>query len=492
MNQVQEKSKTYAHFIGVGGAGMSALALVLLQRGLRVSGSDLKESRYTRMLEAAGLELHIGHDAKQLGDPDVVVVSTAIPESNPELREARLRNLPVWQRAQMLAEITKDSTAIAVAGTHGKTSTSSMLANTLEVLGLNPGFCIGGEVEAFSANARDGAGQPFVVEADESDGSFVWLKPQLAIITNLEPEHVDHYESFDELIQVFETFVDRIYDDGVLIACGDDPELMELAKNSKKSLISYGCGTDCDIRYSKIVPFEGKPGSNFLISYQGETYPASITLPGSHMVANATAVFAAAIQLGINPKKAAEALGTFQGVRRRFEFLGQFDGVSIVDDYGHHPTEIEATLAGAKDLAYKRTIVVFQPHRYTRTQAFEKEFGYAFDHADLIILTDVFSGGEAPIPGISGRTVVNSILEHNSKAQVVWLPRKQSLSAFLCACTRPGDLLITMGAGDVTTVGPEFVREQLERKNSNKSALSEFVAATVDGTCVDPDDTHAG
>jgi len=473
MTTSYDNQSSYAHFIGAGGAGMSALALVLAQRGLKVTGSDLKESRYTRTLQSAGIPICIGHEASNLKDPEIVVVSTAIPESNPELKEARRRNLPVWQRAQMLAEITKDATTVAVAGTHGKTSTSSMLANSLEVLGKNPGFCIGGEVEAFSANAREGSGELFVVEADESDGSFVWLAPQIAIITNLEPEHVDHYESYEELEQVFEDFVGRIGDGGVLIACADDPELMDLAGRSGKSVISYGKCSNSDICFSEVRPLEGRPGSTFLIKYQGEQYLASITLPGEHMASNATAVFAAAVALGIEPGRAADALGSFQGVRRRFEFLGKSEGVSIVDDYGHHPTEIAATLKGAKDLGYKRTVVVFQPHRYSRTQAFEREFGSAFDCADLIILTDVFSGGEAPIPGITGRTVVNSVLEHNPQAQLVWLPRRQSLTSFLSTCLRPGDLLITMGAGDVTGVGPEFLREQSERAASTSSASAE-------------------
>ena len=472
MEADKKEQTVYAHFIGVGGAGMSALALVLLQRGAKVTGSDLKESRYTRTLQAAGMDVCIGHDATHLGSaarsPKIVVVSTAIPETNPELKEARRRNLPVWQRAQMLAEITKDLTTIAVAGTHGKTSTSSMLANTLEVMGQNPGFCIGGEVEAFAANAREGAGNLYVVEADESDGSFVWLAPRIAIITNLEPEHVDHYESYAELEQVFADFIGRIEDDGILIACGDDKELMELGQLSGKKLLSYGAGQHCDIRYFDVKPFTGRPGSDFCISYKGKIYRASITLPGDHMVSNATAVFAAAVSLGLDPQVAAEALGSFQGVRRRFEFLGEYAGVSIVDDYGHHPTEIEATLKGAKDLGYKRTVVVFQPHRYSRTQAFEREFGTAFKDADLIVLSDVFSSGEAPIPGISGRTIVNSILEYNPDAQVVWLPRRKSLSDYLCAHTRSGDLLITMGAGDITTLGPELKRELSERELSLK------------------------
>ncbi|MCL2680581.1 MAG: UDP-N-acetylmuramate--L-alanine ligase [Coriobacteriia bacterium] len=460
----------YAHFIGVGGAGMSALALVLLQRGVSVTGSDLKESRYTRELQRNGMDVCIGHDAKQLGNPEIVVVSTAIPEANPELKEARQRKLPIWQRAQMLAELTKDATTLAVAGTHGKTSTSSMLANALDNLNFDPGFCIGGEVEAFSANARQGSGELFVIEADESDGSFVWLRPAIAIITNLEAEHAEHYATYADLEKAFVEFVQRLKDEGTLIVCADDDSLMQLAHASGKQILSYGRAADSTVRYSDVQPLCDRPGSNFLIHYQGKHYPASITLPGEHMAANATAVFAAAVTLGACPELTASALGNFQGVRRRFEFVGQIDDISIVDDYGHHPTEITATLAGARDLGYRRIVVVFQPHRYTRTQAFAREFGTAFDHADLVILTDVFSSGEAPIPGISGRTVVNSVLEHDASTQIVWLPRKQILPDYLCRALRPGDLLITMGAGDVTAVGPEFMREK-ELRAAGKQSL---------------------
>lgn len=477
MNTYSGDKSAYAHFIGVGGAGMSALALVLLQRGVKITGSDMKESRYTRKLQAAGMDVCIGHDASNVGNPEIVVISTAISEEkNPELREARRRNLPVWKRAQMLAEITKDAATLAVAGTHGKTSTSSMLANSLEELGKEPGFCIGGEVGAFSANAREGSGELYVVEADESDGSFVWLKPHIAVITNLKPEHVDHYDSYEQLEQVFVDFMNRVSDDGLLVVCGDDEELLELSTQSGRPVLSYGASEHCDIRYSNFKPFTGKAGSSFSIEYEGQSYPASITLPGEHMASNATAVFAVLVSLGIDPNEAAGALGSFQGVRRRFEFVGECAGVSIVDDYGHHPTEIAATLKGAKDLDYQRIVVVFQPHRYSRTQAFEEEFGSAFDCADLIILTDIFSSGETPIPGVSGRTIVNSILEHKPDAQVVWLPRRKNLSDYLCAHTRAGDLLITMGAGDITGLGSEFVQDRTEREAQSMRASKVFAA----------------
>jgi len=252
--------------------------------------------------------------------------------------------------------------------------------------------------------------------------------------------------------------------DGTLIVCGDDADLMELVQRSDRTILSYGKSADCDVRYSEVCPLGKRPGSNFVIEYEGLRYLASITLPGEHMASNATAVFASAISLGADPASTAAALAAFQGVRRRFEFVGEVDGVTVVDDYGHHPTEIAATLTGAKDLDHQRVVVVFQPHRYSRTQAFKREFGQAFESADLIVLTDVFSSGETPIPGVSGRTIVNSILEHDASAQIVWLPRKQSLPDYLCKTLRPGDLLITMGAGDVTAVGPEFIRESSERK----------------------------
>ncbi|MDR1776080.1 MAG: UDP-N-acetylmuramate--L-alanine ligase [Actinomycetes bacterium] len=459
------KHRVYAHFIGVGGAGMSGLALVLLQRGRHVTGSDMKESRFTHELADAGMTVAIGHDAANLPDDvGVVVVSTAIPETNPELREARRRNIPVWQRARMLAHLTEGIPTVAVAGTHGKTSTSSMLASSLGDIGADPGFCIGGQVSAYGTNAAQGAGRLFVVEADESDGSFIHLTPHIALITNIERDHVDHYGSIDDIRQAFRDFIALLDAGGVVLACGDDADLLELVRASGKPYVTYGCGSGCDVRFSD-VKREGL-GSRFTVQFAdvarlgaaaGNTVQAGITLPGVHMVSNATSVLAACALLGLDVPAAAAALAQFAGVHRRFELVGEHDGVTVIDDYGHHPTEIAATLGGIKQLGFERLVVVFQPHRYSRTEAFLDQFADAFVDADLVVLMDVYSAGEAPIPGVSGRSIVEKILEHHPRARVAWLPRRETVAPWLAGVLRAGDALITMGAGDITGIGPEYL-----------------------------------
>jgi UDP-N-acetylmuramate--alanine ligase len=464
-------SAPYAHFIGVGGAGMSALALVLLQRGIAVSGSDMKESRYTRELEDNGMTVCIGHDAANVGDPDVVVISTAIPETNPELIAARERGLEVWPRAKMLAYLTEDDTTIAVAGTHGKTSTSSMLASVLSDIGAEPSFCIGGQVGAFGANAVHGSGDYFVVEADESDGSFVHLSPHIAVITNLEADHIDHYGSLDAIKDAFAAFMQRVDADGTLVVCGDDEALLALARQSGRRVLTYGASDTCDIRYSNIK--RKGVGSTFEVTLAPRTAASSrpnkdnqpltetihtgITLPGEHMVSNATSVLAVAALLGLDLNAVADALTHFKGVRRRFELIAEVGGVTIVDDYGHHPTEIAATLAGIRALDFKRSVVVFQPHRYSRTEAFLAQFATAFADADRVILMDVYSAGEAPIPGVSGRSIVEAVLNHDPRAQVAYFPHRVDIARYLGKALLPGDVLITMGAGDVTGIGPEYL-----------------------------------
>jgi UDP-N-acetylmuramate--alanine ligase len=392
----------------------------------------------------------------------------------------------------MLAEITKAAYTVAVAGTHGKTSTSSMLASLLAAPSpgpdANPGFCIGGEVLVVGANARQGSGELFVVEADESDGSFVRLKPHVALITNLEADHVDHYGSLEDIQQAFADFMQRVDADGTLVVCGDDEALLALARASGRRVVSYGAASGCDVRYTDIV--RACKGSDFKLCaseellavfspkeagdiagdphapeggecVQGETIQqveAHIALPGEHMVANACGAVATAVVLGFDFEQAARALAEFCGVRRRFDWVGEEAGITIVDDYAHHPTEIAATLRGARDLGFERIVVVFQPHRYSRTQAFVREFADAFQDADHLILLDIYSSGEAPIPGISGRTILEAVLERHPRTQASWLPRRLDVSSYLAQVLRAGDLLITMGAGDVTGVGSEYLR----------------------------------
>jgi UDP-N-acetylmuramate--alanine ligase len=403
----------YAHFIGVGGAGMSGIALVLHQRGVRVTGSDMKESRYSRALVQAGIPVHIGHDARNVGDPEVVVVSTAIPERNPELAAARERGIDVWPRARMLAHLAEERKTVAVAGTHGKTSTSSMIATMLTGMGLRPTFLIGGEVDGLNTNAANGTGEHYVVEADESDGSFVHLDPCVALVTNVEADHLDHYEGIEQIEDTFREFMSRTSGDGTLVVCGDDERLVAIARQVERPIVTYGFAQSCDVRCT----VRERSGLGFVVDVAiGPT--ASIVevrtgVPGRHMVCNATAAIAAAYVLGLDCEEAARSLSAFTGVRRRFDVIGEIAGVTVVDDYAHHPTEVKATLAAASELGYERVWALFQPHRYSRTQALAAEFGDSFTHADRVVLMDVYSAGEAPIPGVGGRTILESTLNRH-------------------------------------------------------------------------------
>lgn len=452
----------YAHFIGVGGAGMSGLALVLHQRGVAVSGSDMKESRYSRALVRAGVDVSVGHDAGNLGDPQIVVVSTAIPERNPELAEARRRGIEVWPRARMLAHLAGDLRTLAIAGTHGKTSTSSMVATMLSNMGLDPSFLIGGEVDGIDANAAHGTGDHYVVEADESDGSFVFLDPFIAVVTNIEADHLDHYASLDEIERTFVEFMGRTARDGALVVGGDQPHLVELASSVGRRVVTYGFAPECDVRCE--MGERSGLGCVFTTTFpDGRVVSCSSRVPGKHMVANAAASLAVAYALGLDVEAAAEALSGFTGVRRRFDLVGEVDGVTVVDDYAHHPTEVRVTLEGAAGLGYGRVWALFQPHRYSRTEAFADDFGVAFDHADHIVLMDVYSAGEPPIPGVSGKSIVDAVLRSRPRSGVAYLPHRTDVVPYLASRVRPGDLVMTMGAGDVTSIGPELASALRER-----------------------------
>ncbi len=448
----------YAHFIGIGGAGVSGLARVLRERGFTVTGSDLKASRYATALEECGVRVSIGHSASNLGDPEVVVVSSAIPETNPELVAARERGIPVWQRARMLAHLAGDDVTLTVAGTHGKTTTSSMLAMALDSIGADPTFLIGGELNDMGANARCGSGGYYVVEADESDGSFLYMTPHVSIITNMEADHLDHYGSFEAIVETFAEFIGRTDADGVVVACADDPGLVALAReNARGRVLTYGLAEDADVRCRDLV--RQGIGHSFVVTFpDGSEVPVSIAVPGRHMVVNATGVLAAVWSLGLDVTRAAEALARFGGVRRRFDRVGEVSGVMVVDDYAHHPTEVKATLAGAREAGFERIWVVFQPHRYSRTEALGADFGAAFGDADRVVLMDVYSAGEAPIPGVSGKTVLDALLLNDARAQAAYFPHRGDVEGYLAERARPGDLIMTMGAGDVTTIGPELVR----------------------------------
>lgn len=449
-----------AHFIGIGGAGMSSIALVLHERGFAVSGSDLKTSRYIRQLNRAGLDIHIGHKAETIDavKPDVVVVSTAIPETNPELVRARELGIPVWHRAKMLSALGYGYTTVAAAGTHGKTTTSSMVATMLDRMGLDPSFLIGGIVEGYDTNGRCGSSEYFVVEADESDSSFLYLNPHVVIVTNVEADHMDHYSSLEEIEDTFCAFMNLVGEDGHVIVCGEDPRLVELAHSTGKHVLTYGEVEGCDITCTPIAS-KHVLGSTFMVKLpNGDTREVSIkNNPGRHNMLNATAALTAAYVLDVDTAKAAEALSTFEGARRRFTHVGDVNGVTLVDDYGHHPTEVKATLHAAKSLDFAQVDVVFQPHRYTRLQALCDDFVQAFADADNVILIDVFPAGETPIPGVTSKMLADKIRAAHPEKSVYYAADHTALMELLDTVAKPQHLLITMGAGDVTTVGPDYL-----------------------------------
>lgn len=466
MKGVTVTNAVYAHFIGIGGAGVSGLARVLHDRGITVTGSDLRASRYATALEESGVRVYIGHAAENLGDPEVVVVSTAIPDSNPELIAARERGIPVWPRARMLAHLAGGDKTLAVAGTHGKTTTSSMLATVLGGMNLDPTFLIGGELNDIGANARCGSGGYYVVEADESDGSFLFMNPFLSIITNMEADHLDHYGSFEEIVETFAEFIEKTDPAGVVVVSADDPGLTALAlERSPSRVVTYGFSDGADVRCSALER-EGL-GHRFTVTFPDGTHvPALVRVPGEHNVVNATGVLAGLWALGLDPAAAVGPLSGFEGVRRRFDHIGEVGGVLVVDDYAHHPTEVRATLKGARAAGFERILVVFQPHRYSRTQALVDDFGACFEHADRVVLMDVYGAGETPIPGVSGKTLVDAMLQTNPRAEVAYFPHRGDIESYVASRVRSGDLVLTMGAGDVTTVGPELVRAIAARGDS--------------------------
>ena len=467
MTEVSSNAKIEsAHFIGIGGAGMSGIALVLHERGCKVTGSDLKASHYVRELEDAGIEVHVGHEAATIDAvmPQVIVTSTAIPETNPEVLRARELGIPIWPRAKMLSYLSNDALTVAVAGTHGKTTTSSMVATMLDKLGLDPSFLIGGVVEGYDTNGKNGDGGYFVCEADESDGSFLYLNPNVVVVTNIEADHLDHYGTLENIEKTFCKFMDLVGEKGTVIINGDNPHYAELARSTGRRVVTYGFDESCDY---VCLPEDThhKIESNFSVATpsHGDVHVTIAANPGRHNMANATAALAVADVLGQDVDKAVRALSQFKGARRRFTHVGDVAGVTVVDDYGHHPTEVAATLAAAKDLQFSRIVCVFQPHRYSRTQALADKFAHAFKDVDVLRVMDVFSAGEMPIPGVSGKTISSGVAATGEVADVEYVPNRRKLVEDLVDLVRPGDLLITQGAGDVTQIGPLFIAAMRER-----------------------------
>jgi len=446
------------HLVGIGGAGMSALARVLLASGASVSGSDIKESRSLAALRALGAEIFVGHRAENLNGARSVIVSSAIPPANAEIRAARERALPILQRAQVLALLMRRRRGIAVAGTHGKTTTTSMIAMVLRHAGLDPTFLIGGDLNEVGTNAHSGEGEWLVAEADESDGSLLWLAPEIGVVTNIEADHLDYYRDEAEIRETFLAFLGNLpAETGTAILGTDDAGVRSIASRVAARIITFGMRPGAG--WSANVLERGPAGQRVLVSRGGEVRgELTLAVPGEHNVLNALAALAVAEEVGVLFDVGAEELASFAGVQRRFQVRGGAGGVTFVDDYAHHPTEVRATLAAAREQGWRRVVAVFQPHRYTRTLHMGRELGEALSTADRVVITDVYGAGEQPIPGVNGRVVVEGVLGARPRAQVAYLPKPGDVPAFLATRAEPGDLILTIGAGDVTMLADEVIR----------------------------------
>ncbi len=432
---------------------MSGIAEVLKRRGHHVSGSDLKESAYTRRLKGAGITVYIGHDTGHVGDAEQVVISTAIPKTNPELLEARRRSIPVLPRAAALASILEGSRSVAVAGTHGKTTTTSMTAHVLKALGENPTALVGGELNDIGSNVAFGRSDLVVAEADESDRSFLHLRPQVAVVTNVEFDHPDFYSSLEDVVETFSAFLAVLPPNGHLVACADDPICLRLASEATCSSTTYGISGG-DLRAELLGP------NSYTLFENGEGRgTVELGVYGRHNVLNSLAAAATARWLGHDALDAARTLAGFGGVRRRLQLKGERAQVRVVDDYAHHPTELSATLEAARSTVGEggRVIAVFQPHRYSRTRALHREFGASFGSADAVVITEVYGAGEIPQPGVNGKLIVDSICETPNHPEVFYLPQKDAIPRALRDVSEPGDLILTLGAGDVSQVGEDLL-----------------------------------
>ena len=441
------------HMIGIGGAGMSGIAEVLYKNGHEITGSDLKESPYTRRLKEAGVTVYVGHAANQVGDAEQVVVSTAIPSTNPELLEAHRRSIPVVPRAAALSRILAGGRSVAVAGTHGKTTTTSMTTHALKALGESPTALIGGELNDIGSNVVAGGSDLFVAEADESDRSLLYLEPLAAVVTNVEFDHPDFYSSLDDVISTFEKFVTALPPDGHLVTCADDANCLKLAGLAPCPVTTYGLA-DGDLR-ARVL----SPNSYVLIEDGEERGVVELGVAGRHNVLNSLAAAGIARWLGYDAYEAAASLGSFSGVRRRFQLKGERREIRVVDDYAHHPTELSATLEVARATRQPegRVIAVFQPHRYSRTRTLHREFGEALTAADAVLVTDVYGAGEMPQPGVSGKLIVDAVCESHPHPDVYYIPNQHDLPGVLCSIAEPRDTVLTMGAGDVSRVGDELL-----------------------------------
>ncbi len=446
------------HFVGAGGIGMCGIAELLANQGYQVTGSDLRDGPTLARLRGLGIRVSIGHDASHVGDADVVVYSSAVRRSNPELCEAERRKIPVIPRAEMLAEVMRLKDGIAVAGSHGKTTTTSLIAHVLDTAGLDPTAIVGGRVLAAGrdpSTTRLGAGDLLVAEADESDGSFLRLTPVIAVVTNIDPEHLDHYGSYEALQDAFVQFANRVPFWGATVLCLDHPGVQAIVPRMTRRTLTYGTASQADLVASELAA-DGL-GMRFLVRQRGALLgPARVRLTGQHNVHNALATLSVALELGVPFAEAAQALDTFLGIERRFEIKGDVAGVRIVDDYGHHPAEIRATLAAARALHEGRIVVAFQPHRYTRTRDLWDEFARSFNDADVLLVSEIYAAGEDKIPGVEAEELVRALRAHGHR-DTEFVADLDRVLGRLRERLRPGDLVLTLGAGSVSSLSDRLL-----------------------------------
>jgi UDP-N-acetylmuramate--alanine ligase len=458
------------HFVGIGGIGMSGIAEVLLNLGYGVSGSDLRHSAVTERLAGMGAVVFEGHRAENIAGAEVVVTSSAIAAENPEVLEAHKLHVPVIQRAEMLAELMRLKYGIAVAGMHGKTTTTSMVAAVLAGGGLDPTVVVGGRVDAMGSNARLGKSQYLVAEADESDRSFLKLSPILSVVTNIDREHMDCYRNMRDVKKTFLEFMDRVPFYGMVVACNDDPPLRRLLPEVRRRTVTYGTkrGSDFLIKLGSssgpVSVGDGAPLSRFRVSYSKKDLGEfTLHVPGVHNVLNATAAIAVGVGLDVGVEAIRGALDQFRGVERRFQLRGRAAGVSVIDDYGHHPTEIKATLAAARQCRFRKVHVVFQPHRYTRTRDLIEEFSTAFGDADSLFVLDIYAASEKPIEGVSGEALASTIRE-NGGGNAQYVSSFGGAASAAAAVAEDGDMILTLGAGSVSQLGPIILEKLQERE----------------------------
>jgi UDP-N-acetylmuramate--alanine ligase len=455
------------HFVGIGGIGMSGIAEVLLAHGFEVSGSDQRESETVARLRGLGATVHIGHRAENTAKADVLVFSSAVKKDNPELRAARAQSIPVIPRAEMLAELMRLKDGIAIAGSHGKTTTTSLVATVLREAGLDPTVVIGGKLNALGTNAARGAGNLLVTEADESDGSFLHLTPTIAVITNIDAEHLDYYGDHEQVKNAFVSFANRVPFYGLVIACLDHPHVQDVLPRIDKRIATYGLATQAEYR-AKDPEVQGLLTSFEVVRRGSSLGQFVVRMPGLHNVLNALSTIAVCDELGVPLEQIKRSLASFTGVQRRFTIVGEHAGVTIVDDYGHHPAEVQVTLEAAQRAYGRRLLVAFQPHRYSRTKHCFDELTRAFNRADVLLLSDVYAAGEEPIAGADSATLAASVRAHGHR-DVTHVPSVDDLASALHERARPGDVVITMGAGNITNVGRSLLAK-LEREGLKHGA----------------------